>query len=72
MLSEKQIQVLHTVGVADDFRYFSGYNIKNFHSIPTIYAVTGKFYVVGPGYEIECDNLKKATSVFNVLFKHLI
>jgi len=72
MLNKEQIKALDTVGVVDGFRYFSGYNVENSHSIPTIYAVTGKFYVVGPGYEVKCDNLKKATSVFNVLFKHII
>lgn len=72
MLTEKQIQVLDTVGTLDGFRYFSGNFEENLHNCPTICAVSHKFYVVGPGYEIECENLKKATSVFNALFKHLI
>ena len=72
MLNKDQIKALGTVGTMDGFRYFSGNNTENHHSCPAIYTVTGKFYVVGPGYEIKCDDLKKATSVFNVLFKHLI
>ena len=72
MLSERQIEVLHTIGIVDGFRYFSGYNMRNSHNCPTIYAVSGKFYVVGPGYEVECKNFRKAIEEYRKAFKHLV
>ena len=69
MLNKKQIKVLDTVGILDGFRYFSGNNTENHHNCPTIYAVSGKFYVVSPGYEIECKDFEKAAEIYHEIFK---
>ena len=72
MLSKEQIKVLDTISPADGFRYFSGYCSENSHRLPTIYAISCKFYVVGPEHEIECENFNEAAKEYIKAFRHLI
>ena len=72
MLSKEQIQVLGTVAPKDGFRYFSGHCPENSHNLPAIYAISHKFYVVGPGYEIECKNFDEAVKEYIKTFRYLI
>lgn len=64
MLDKKQIEVLDSIGILDGFRYFSGYDGRNHHNCPTIYTVGGNFYIVGPGFQVECENFKEATNEY--------
>jgi len=69
MLSKEQIRVLGTIAPMDGFEYFSGYCSENSHNLPAIYAISHKFYVVGPGYKIKCKNFEKAIEMYRKTFK---
>jgi len=62
-------KTLKHVAPDDGFNYFSGYT-QNCHNLPTMYASSEGFVVVGRGFRLACKGLRSAVEAYSKLLKN--